>query len=113
VIARGEIWWTDLGPPHGSAPAKLRPVVVISEDRYNNSRLRTAAVVVLTSTARLAALPGNVAVAAELSGLERESVVNVTQIATVDRDMLVDRVGQLPTWLMTQIDDGLRRALSL
>jgi mRNA interferase MazF len=113
VIARGEVWWADLGPPRGSAPARLRPVLVISDDRYNNSRLRTATVVVLTSTARLAALPGNVAVAAELSGLDRDSVVNVTQVVTVDRGMLIDRVGQLPSWLVTQIDDGLRRALAL
>jgi mRNA interferase MazF len=113
VIARGEIWWADLGAPRGSAPALRRPVLVVSDDRYNTSRLRTVTVVVLTSTARLAALPGNVAIGAELSGLDRDSVVNVTQVATVDRDALDDRVGQLPTWLMTQIDDGLRRALAL
>jgi mRNA interferase MazF len=113
VIVRGEIWWTHLGAPTGSAPALLRPVIVISDDRYNNSRLRTVTVVVLTSTARLAAQPGNVAITPELSGLERDSVVNVTQVVTVDRRMLVDRVGQLPSWLMTQIDDGLRRALAL
>lgn len=113
MIARGEIWWADLGAPRGSAPALRRPVLVVSDDRYNKSRLRTVTIVVLTSTARLAALPGNVAVAAELSGLEKDSVVNVTQVVTVDRAALDDRVGQLPTWLMTQIDDGLRRALAL
>jgi mRNA interferase MazF len=113
VIARGEVWWMDLGPPRGSAPARLRPVIVISDDRYNNSRLRTVTVVVLTSTARLAAQPGNVAITPEVSGLDRDSIVNVTQVVTVDRGMLVDRVGQLPPWLMTQIDDGLRRALAL
>jgi mRNA interferase MazF len=113
VIARGEVWWSYLGTPHGSMPALRRPVLVISDDRYNNSRLRTVTVVVLTSTARLAALPGNVAIAAELSGLDKDSVVNVTQVATVDRMALDDRVGQLPSWLMTQIDGGLRRALAL
>jgi mRNA interferase MazF len=69
--------------------------------------------VVLTSTARLAALPGNVAIAAEFSGLDKDSVVNVTQVATVDRAALDDRAGELPIWLMTQVDDGLRRALAL
>lgn len=113
MIARGEIWWAHLGAPTGSAPALLRPVIVISDDRYNDSRLRTVTVVVVTSTARLAALPGNVAIAAELSGLDKDSVVNVTQVVTVDRGVLVDRVGQLPMWLMTQIDNGLRRALAL
>lgn len=113
MIARGDVWWADLGSPRGSAPAFRRPVLVVSDDRYNASRLQTVTVVVLTSTARLAALPGNVAVAAELSGLEKDSVVNVTQVATIDRDALEHRAGQVPTWLMTQVDDGLRRALAL
>jgi mRNA interferase MazF len=113
VIARGEVWWADLGLPRGSAPALRRPVLVISGDRYNNSRIRTVTVVVLTSTARLAALPGNVTVPAELSGLDKDSVVNVTQVATVDRGVLEERAGELPVWLMTQVEDGLRRALAL
>jgi mRNA interferase MazF len=113
VIARGEVWWADLGLPRGSAPALRRPVLVIGDDRYNASRLQTVTVVVLTSTKRLAALPGNVAVAADLSGLDRDSVVNVTQVATLDRAVLEQRVGALPPWVMTQVDDGLRRALAL
>ncbi len=113
MIARGEVWWADLGLPRGPAPALRRPVLVISDDRYNASRLKTVTVVVLTSTTRLAALPGNLAVPAELSGLDRDSVVNVTQVATVDRTALEERAGQLPTWAMTQVDDGLRRALAL
>lgn len=113
MIARGEIWWADLGSPRGSAPALRRPVLIVSDDRYNASRLRTVTVVVLTSTARLAALPGNVAVAAELSGCDKDSVVNVTQVATIDRTALEERAGQLPAWVMTQVDDGLRRALAL
>jgi mRNA interferase MazF len=113
VIERGEVWWADLGLPRGSAPALRRPVLVVSDDRYNASRLQTVTVVVLTSTARLAALPGNVAVAAELSGLDKDSVVNVTQLATIDRAALESLAGHLPSWLMTQVDDGLRRALGL
>jgi mRNA interferase MazF len=113
VTARGEIWWAALGSPRGSAPALRRPVLIISDDRYNNSRLQTVTVVVLTSTARLAALPGNVAVAADISGLDKDSVVNVTQVATLDRAALEERVGRLPLWVLTQVDDGLRRALAL
>ena len=88
-------------------------MLIVSDDRYNASRLRTAIIVVFTSTTRLAALPGNVAVAAELSGLDKDSVVNVTQVATIGRAALEERAGQLPPWLMTQVDDGLRRALAL
>jgi mRNA interferase MazF len=70
-------------------------------------------VVALTSTTRLAALPGNVALPADVSGLDRDSVVDVTQVATIDRDALEERVEVLPPWAMTQVDDGLRRAPAL
>lgn len=113
MIARGDVWWADLGLPRGSAPALRRPVLIVSGDRYNASRLATVSVVVLTSTMGLAALPGNVAVPAEVSALATDSVVNVTQLATVDRAQLEERVGELPSWLIAQIDDGLRRALGL
>jgi mRNA interferase MazF len=113
VIARGELWWADLGLPRGSAPALRRPVLVVSADPYNRSRLLTVTVVVVTSTTRLAAVPGNVAVPADVSGLSGDSVVNVTQVATVDRGALEERIGAVPDWLLTQIDAGLRRALGL
>jgi mRNA interferase MazF len=113
VISRGGVWWADLGSPRGSAPALRRPVLVVSADEYNRSDLRTVTVVALTTTARLAALPGNVAVPAELSGLAHESVANVTQVATVDRGALDDHVGTLPDWVLAQVDGGLLRALGL
>jgi mRNA interferase MazF len=113
VIGRGEVWWADLGPPRGSEPAYRRPVMVVSGDRYNASRLRTVAVAVMTRNMRLAALPGNVAVPADVSGLPHDSVVNVTQLATLDREGLVKRVGGLPDWIVEQVSDGLRRALEL
>lgn len=113
MIARGDVWWADLGLPRGSAPALRRPVLIVSGDRYNDSRLSTVSVVVLTSTMGLAALPGNVAAPAEVTALAKDSVVNVTQLATVDRAQLEERVSELPSWVMAQIDDGLRRALGL
>jgi len=113
LIARGELWWADLGLPRGSAPALWRPVLIISADQYNRSKLRTVTVVVVTSTRQLAALPGNVLLPTEVSGLSEESVVNVTQIATVDRAALERRVGSLPDWLLGQVDAGIQRALGL
>lgn len=112
-MKRGEVWWADLGLPTGSAPALRRPVVVISADSYNRSDLRTVAVAVLTTNVQLAALPGNVAVPADVDGVEAASVVNVTQIATVDRRAIEDCIGALPDWLMAQVDAGLARALAL
>lgn len=113
MIARGELWWADLGLPRGSAPALRRPVVILSSDQYNRSRLSTVTVAVVTTTAQLAALPGNVMIPADLGVLERSSVINVTQIATIDRRTLEDRIGVLPDWLVSQLDAGLQRALGL
>jgi mRNA interferase MazF len=113
VIARGELWWADLGMPRGSAPALRRPVLVVSADPYNRSKLRTVTVAVLTRTTQLSALPGNVAVPADISALPHDSVVNVTQLATIDRSVLEERIGALPDWLMADVDAGLIRALGL
>ncbi|MDO8186025.1 type II toxin-antitoxin system PemK/MazF family toxin [Conexibacter sp. JD483] len=112
-MRRGEIWWADFGLPRGSAPALRRPALIVSANPYNRSRLRTVTVAVVTSTARLAALPGNVAVPADLTRLPTDSVVNVTQLATIDRHALEERIDTLPDWLMAQVDNGLQRALAL
>jgi mRNA interferase MazF len=112
-MVRGELWWADLGLPRGSAPALRRPVLIISADQYNRSKLRTITVAVLTSNAQLAALPGNVVVPADVANLEADSVVNVTQIATIDRGALEEPIDALPDWLMAQVDAGLGRALAL
>lgn len=90
-----------------------RPVLVVSADQYNASKLRTVTVVVLTGTTRLGRLPGNVIVPAELQLLPESSVVNVTQLVTLDRLTLEERIGELPDWIMAQIDAGLVRALGL
>jgi len=112
-VKRGEVWWADLGQPRGSAAALRRPVVIISADSYNRSELHTVTVAVLTSTVQLAALPGNVAVPAPTGGIQVDSVVNVTQIATIDRRTVEDRLGTLPDWLMAHVDAGVARALGL
>lgn len=112
-MVRGEVWWADLGLPRGSAPALRRPVLIVSADQYNRSRLDTVTCVVLTTTMQLSALPGNVTVSADLTGMEADSVVNVTQVATIDRATLEERMCVLPDWTMAQVDAGLRRALAL
>jgi mRNA interferase MazF len=112
-MVRGEVWWADLGLPRGSAPALHRPVLIVSADAYNRSNLRTVTVAVITTNLQLAALPGNVPVLADLVDLEADSVVNVTQVATIDRGALEGRIGALPDWLMAQVDAGLGRALAL
>src|SRR5207302_398573 len=113
VIRRGEVWWADLGAPRGSAPALRRPVVVVSADYLNRSEIRTVSVVTVTSNVKWAEMPGNVLVPAGTDGLDRKSVVNVTQLQTLDKTDLEDRVGRLSLPIVREIDEGLRRALEL
>jgi mRNA interferase MazF len=113
VIARGDVWWADLPDPVGAAPGYRRPVVVVQSDAFNRSRLATVVVVVLTSNLRLVDAPGNVLVPARAAGLPRDSVVNVSQVLTVDRGVLTERVKRLSPALVDQVDSGLRMALAL
>jgi mRNA interferase MazF len=95
VISQGDVWWADLGEPAGSEPGFRRPVVVVQADSFNRSAVRTVVVVPLTSNLRWATAPGNVRLAARTTGLPRDSVANVSQIVTLDRSVLVERVGRL------------------
>lgn len=113
MIGRAEIYWADLGPPSGSRPGKRRPVLVIQSDPYNASRLATVLAAVITSNTALATMPGNVFLPASVTGLPRDSVVNVTALVTLNKSDLTDRVGEVPTSLMHEVDRGLRRVLNL
>ena len=113
MIERGEIHWADLGTPSGSRPAKRRPVLVVQSDPYNGSRLAAVVAVVITSNTGLAAMPGNVFLPANATGLPRDSVVNVTAVVTLNKTDLTDQVGRLSLTLMHEVNRGLRRALDL
>ena len=113
VGERGEIWWADLGEPRGSSPGFERPVVIIQSDFFNQTKLKTAIVAIITTNLHLANLAGNVLLSTRASGLESESVVNVSQIFTVDRQDLFDFVSTLSERKMEQFDEGLRLVLSL
>jgi len=113
VIERGEIWWADLGEPAGAEPGYRRPVLVVQADAFNRSRIETVVVVVLTSSLRLVAAPGNVLLSARDSGLPRDSVANVSQVATLDRVVLTERAGRLSRRLMARVEGGLRLVLGL
>ena len=97
VISRGEIWWADLPEPVGSAPGYRRPVVVVQGDALNRSRVSTVVCVPLTSNLVWADAPGNVVLSAELTGLPKDSVANVSQIVSLDKSQLTHRVGKLPS----------------
>jgi mRNA interferase MazF len=95
VIAQGEVWWAELAEPAGSEPGFRRPVVVVQGDAFNRSSLRTVVCVSLTSNVRWADAPGNVLLVARGTGLPKDSVANVSQLVTLDRDALTERVGAL------------------
>lgn len=113
MTGRGSICWADLGEAHGSKPARRRPVLIIQSDPFNASRLNTTVAAVISSNTALAAMPGNVFLPAAVSGLPKDSVVNVTAIVTLDKPDLEAPTGQLPFSLMNDVDRGLRRVLGL
>lgn len=113
MISRGDIWWASLPQPRGSEPAYRRPVLVVQAVEFNRSGINTVMVVPLTGNIRLADAPGNVLLDRSVGGLPRESVVNVSQVLTVDKSFLLDRIRELPVTLMAEVDTGLILSLSL
>jgi mRNA interferase MazF len=111
MVNRGEIWWVDFAEPTGSAPGYRRPALVVASDRFNRSRIATTVVAAITSNTRLAEAPGNVALPD--GTLPKPSVVNVSQLLTVDRGVLDHRAGVLAAATMRLVDDGLRLVLAL
>ena len=112
-MERGEIRWADLPAPKGSGPGYRRPVVIVQADAFNRSRIETAVAMLVSSNLRLADAPGNVFLPRRMSGLPKDSVVNVSQVITLDKRYLSDKVRKLSTRQMETIDDGLRFILSL
>ena len=96
VVSQGDVWWAELPPPRGSGPGYRRPVVVVQGDALNRSRIATTVCVPLTSNLKLADAPGNVALAASITRLPKDSVANVSQIVAVDKALLTERIGALP-----------------
>jgi mRNA interferase MazF len=112
-VKRGEVWWATLPPSAGSGPGFRRPVLVIQSDPFNDSRISTAIVAVITSNLALAEAPGNVRTGKSESGLPKPSVVNVSQVLTLDKTLLTERIRALPGAIMARVDNGLRLALDL
>jgi mRNA interferase MazF len=112
-MKRGEIWWASLAIPEGSEPGYRRPVLIVQADSFNRSRIQSVVVAVITSNIRLADAPGNVLLTRREGRLSKESVVNVSQLLTLDRSLLTERVGRVSAASMGAIDEGLRLVLAL
>jgi mRNA interferase MazF len=112
-MKRGELWWAALPEPTGSGPGFKRPVVVVQSNPFNESRISTVVVAIVTSNLALADAPGNVRLGKSESGLPKQSVVNVSQIITLDRQLLVERIKALPSHSVTRLNEGLRLVLGI
>jgi mRNA interferase MazF len=112
-MRRGEIWWATLPTPSGSGPGLRRPVLIVQSNPFNDSRIATAIVAVVTSNLALAEAPGNVRVGKSESGLSKPSVVNISQIITIDRTVLTQRVRAVPAGIQHRVDEGIRLVLGV
>lgn len=107
MISQGDVWWAELGEPSGSGPGFRRPVIVVQSDALNRSRIATVICIPLTSNLRWSVAPGNVLIQAKQTGLGKDSVANVSQIVTIDREQLTDRIGKLSQRLVDSILSGI------
>lgn len=112
-MRRGEVWWASLRAPRGSEPGYRRPVLVVQSDSFTESRIQTVICAVVTSNLRLAEAPGNVRLDRKPAGLPRESVVNVSQVVTLNKSALTERAGRLDASRMREVEEGLRLVLWL
>jgi mRNA interferase MazF len=112
-MTRGDIWWIDLGIPFGSEPGFRRPVIIIQDDSFNDSNINTIIVIPLTTNLNLSEAPGNFLLTKKESALSKDSVANVSQIVTIDRERFEKKVSSLKTKYLKQIDEGIKLILSL
>jgi len=110
-IRQGDVYWIDFGPATGSAPAERHPCVVVQSDLFNRSHIATTVVCLITSNLGRAEAPGNVALKKGEGNLPRASVVNISQIQTVDKSELIERLGRLPKSAVALIQAGLELLL--
>ncbi len=114
VIRKGEVWWVSLEDPLGSGPGFRRPVVVIQSNQFNESNIKTVIVAIISSNINLAKAPGNIKIGKSKSvGLSNESVINISQLYTIDKRYLTKRVGKLNTKQIHELNDGLKLVLAI
>ena len=112
MISQGEVWWADLPNPAGSGPGFRRPFAIVQSDALNRSRIATVICVPLTSNLKWASAPGNLRLSARVTGLPKDSVANVSQIVSVDKALLTERVAKLPASKLELLLSGISLALA-
>jgi len=112
-MKKGDVWWASLDEPTGSEPGYRHPIVIISSNDFNQSITRAVIVAIITSNLRLANAPGNFKLSKKSVGIERDSAVNVSQLMTLDKAFLTERIGKLPIKTLNLLDEGLKLALNI
>jgi len=112
-MLKGEIWWADLPSPRGSEPGKSRPVLVIQADSFNRSQINTVICATITSNTGLSSSPGNLLLEKKDSHLEKTSVVNFSQLITVDKSYFTEMVSMLPKPIISKINQCAKLVLDL
>lgn len=108
-MIKGEIWWANLPPdPYGSEPGKRRPVLIIQNDVINRSNIRTVICAVITSNVNQAQVPGNILLEKSITGLDKTSVVNFSQIFTIDKTRCIEQVSMLPKKYIIKINESIK-----
>ena len=113
VVRYGSIYWVDFSPGKGSEPKGRRPGLVIQNDILNDSKLNTVVVLAITSTMKFGELPGNVVLKKGEANMPKQCVINVTQIKTVDKASLKEKIGSLSKKKMLEVNKGLNLVLDL
>jgi mRNA interferase MazF len=113
VIRKGSIYWVNFSPGKGSEPIGRRPGLVIQNDILNDSNLNTVIMLAITSTMKLGELPGNIVLKKGEANLPKKCVVNVTQIKSVDKKSIKEKIGTLPKKRLDEVHEGLKLVMNL
>ena len=112
-MTRGELWWVDLGIPYGSEPGYRRPVLVIQNDFFNNSKINTTIVIPLTTNILYADAPGNIFISKSETKLSKDSVIVISQIRVIDRKRLVEKISKLKRKIIEEIESNILFTLGI
>jgi mRNA interferase MazF len=112
-MIRGEIWWADFGTPYGSEAGFTRPVLVVQDNAFNESRIKTIIVVPLTSNLRLLDAPGNVFIRKKESKLSDDSIIIVAQLYAIDRGRFKEKISKVSNVIMEQVEVGVKLVLGI
>jgi len=112
-MKRGDVWWASMAESRGSEPGYRRPVVVVSSNEFNKSNIQTVICAAITTNLRLENAPGNFKLSKSKRGVNRDSVVNISQLITLDKSFLTEQAGFLNSTQLNKLNDGLKLVLSL